>query len=222
MTDLDVVLHQGCTAYAALPAEDAKYGLQFIDGLIYKILNEANIAAAENRTANNFIQLAGPSAITASNIADKFQAAINSLPKGWVVRADRYNQFKFAVSTEDYQIYGDYQLNTTFKGTNIDEEQRSNFMGYKVVPVAGIPKNTFYFAQMTNTTESNLWLGVNSVADTADGAIKMDRLFANSELWFVKGLMKLDINAPLPEEFIIHTPLTLADFAVDTAAQAAA
>ncbi len=56
--------------------------------------------------------------------------------------------------------------------------------------------------------DSNLWLGVDYANDTE--VLKVDRLQANSELFFFQMRMKMDCNIVRPAEIVVHTAYTKA------------
>lgn len=51
--------------------------------------------------------------------------------------------------------------------------------------------------------DSNLWMGVDFANDTE--ILKVDRLQANSELFFMQMRMKMDVNIVRPAEIVVHT-----------------
>ena len=53
--------------------------------------------------------------------------------------------------------------------------------------------------------DSNTWLGINS---TEDNQLQLMRLQNNSELFFVKGLFKMDTQIGFPDQFVLYTTLT--------------
>lgn len=58
---------------------------------------------------------------------------------------------------------------------------------------------------------SNLYVGMNS---TEDNQLKLMRLQNNSELFFLKGLMKYDVQYGFSKQIFLYTTLTAADFTV--------
>ena len=71
--------------------------------------------------------------------------------------------------------------------------------------LAGLPENTFYLAIQKPDVDSNTWLGINS---TEDNQLQLQRLQNNSELFFVKGLFKMDTQVWFPDQFVLYTTLT--------------
>jgi hypothetical protein len=52
---------------------------------------------------------------------------------------------------------------------------------------------------------SNLWVGINS---TTDNTLKLAALQANSEMYFMKGLFKMDTQSGFPDQVVLYTPIT--------------
>ena len=80
---------------------------------------------------------------------------------------------------------------------------------FQIVPVAGMPDNTIVFTEALSSPEGNLWVGMNSMADEN---FMLARLQANSEIFFFKMLMKLDVNYGRSEKVFLYTTLVSADF----------
>ena len=55
--------------------------------------------------------------------------------------------------------------------------------------------------------DSNLWMGVDDGNDTE--VLKIDRLQANSELYFFQMKMKMDVNIVRPAEIVVWTAYKL-------------
>jgi len=71
--------------------------------------------------------------------------------------------------------------------------------------LAGMPDNTIVVAISKPDIDSNLWLGINS---TEDNQLQLMRLQNNSELFFVKGLFKMDTQVGFLDQLVIYTTLT--------------
>jgi hypothetical protein len=77
------------------------------------------------------------------------------------------------------------------------------FRGLPLVKIADFPANTYIMARGMATPESNLWVGMNSVDDAM---LEVKPLQANSELWFIKMLMKVDVQIGWNSETIYYGP----------------
>lgn len=165
----------------------------YFDGLIKKALDNADT-----------IQVASPVALTSSNIRDKWTAAINVVPKALLYRYSKKG-LKFIVSYSDQLKYEEALRTDTYKNIRSDEAAYTQYRGYDVVPVAGMPENTFFVCIAKPDIDSNLWLGINS---TEDNQLQLMRLQNNSELFFVKGLFKMDTQIGFADQLVVYTTQT--------------
>lgn len=176
-------------------ATDASY--IYFDGLIKKALANAST-----------IQVGSPVALTggaAGNITAKFQAAYALVPPALLFKYGT-GGLKYLVSYADQQKYENtLQLNTTFKNQDTTEKGINKYNGYEVVPLAGIPENTFFVAIAKPDQDSNLWLGLNSVQDND---LQMQKLQPNSELYFLKGLFKADTQIGFADQLVMYSTIT--------------
>jgi hypothetical protein len=97
------------------------------------------------------------------------------------------------------------ELGTVYKNQNTTESWTSKYKGYEVVPLAGLPENTFFWGMGLPDISSNLWMGINS---TEDNQLMLQKLQNNAELWFVKGLFKTDVNFGFNEEIVMYSMIT--------------
>jgi hypothetical protein len=149
---------------------------KYFDGFIRK----AKLSAAT-------VIVSSPITLTASNIQGE-------LLRGYqlITPALRYDPaMKFFCSYATYDLYSQSQINQTYKGIDTTKEGVPEFKGRKLEKIADFPDNTYFIAKGLPTMESNLWVGMNS---TEDANLKLEKLQANSELYFVKMLMKADVQ----------------------------
>lgn len=173
-------------------ATDSNYF--YWDGLIKKALDDANT-----------IKVGSPVALTTSNIFAKFQAAYLLVPSALLFKYGKMG-LKLFISYADQQTYENaMQTVTTFKNQNTTESWLSKYNGYDVVALAGLPSGTFFWGMGKPNQESNLWMGINSIDDNT---LQLQRLQNNSELWFVKGLFKTDVQIGFNEELVLYTTQT--------------
>jgi hypothetical protein len=199
---IETELWMGSTTYDATPGDSGKGQLMFMDGFLKKMVADSDV-----RT------IANPVALTASNILDKLDALISSVAtnkKALLSRATRYQRMKFIVSIETEQLY-QTALTTgiTFKGLNTMDAGIKPWKGYEVVPIAGFPDDTILFCEAIPDTSSNLYVGMNS---TEDNNLQLMRLQNNSELFFLKGLMKFDVQYGFSDQVFLYTTLNTAYF----------
>lgn len=175
-------------------ASDAAY--LYWDGLIKKGLDDPNT-----------VQVPSPVALTggaSGNIGAKFQQAYQLVPPALLYKYGPLG-LKLFVSYPDQQKYESYmELATTFKNQDTTERGINRYHGYDVVPLAGLPENTFFFGMGKPDIDSNLWMGINS---QDDNQLQMQRLQNNSEYWFIKGLFKTDVQIGWTQELVMYTTL---------------
>jgi hypothetical protein len=135
--------------------------------------------------------------LTASNIQAEFLKIYQAIPA-----ALRYDpSMKIFVSYATYDLYAQSQINQTYKGVDTTQEGIPLFKGRRIVKIADFPDNTALAAKGMATMESNLWIGMNSIADEG---LELKQLQANSELWFIKMLMKADVQIGWGNEVVLY------------------
>lgn len=142
-------------------------------------------------------KVASPVVLTVSNIGDAFQGTLNV-----IARAVLYNPgLKFFVSYKTAQVWEQYQRTVLYKGVDMTAAGIMRFAGRTIVPLNGMPDDTIFLAIGAADASSNLWVGMNS---TDDNTLQLQRLQNNSELYFVKMLMKVDTNYGFAEETALY------------------
>jgi hypothetical protein len=158
---------------------------KYYDGFIKK----GQSAPSANKVAST--------TLTAANVQAEFLKGYKAIPAALRYDAD----MKYFCSYATYDIYGDSQIANQYKGVDITQEAVRKFKGRVVVPIADFPDNVYIIARGKPTPESNLWVGLNS---TDDAQLIMRQLQANSELWFIKMLMKADVQYGWLEEIVYY------------------
>ena len=109
----------------------------------------------------------------------------------------------FVVGWDAWDAYDQYISDKQVKYSENTEVNRYRFKGKRIVPVVGIPEHTMVLGEFSTGMDSNLWMGVDYANDT--DILKIDRLQANSELFFFQMRMKMDVNIVRPAEIVVHT-----------------
>lgn len=174
-------------------AGDASY--YYFDGLIYKAVSDAGT-----------IQVPSPVTLTSSNIVSAgFQAAYLLVPPALLYKYGP-GGLRYFISYPDQQNYEFYmQSVTTFKNQDTTEKGINRYNGYDVVPLAGLPASTFFLGVGKPDVDSNLWVGVNSLEDNE---LELRPKQNNSELFFVKGLFKMDTQIGFTDQLVAYTTIT--------------
>ena len=177
----------------------------YFDGLIKKAL-DANTGTYPTIVIGSPKTLVAGTATTGQeNIGDAFLRCLNSVPKALLFKYGAAG-LKFHVSYATKLIFEEWlTVTATFKNNNFTEQGQNFYKGYTVAPLAGMPDNTIVVCISKPDIDSNLWLGINS---TEDNQLQLMRLQNNSELFFVKGLFKMDTQIGFADQLVIYTTLT--------------
>ena len=66
------------------------------------------------------------------------------------------------------------------------------------------PESTIFFGKFSTDQDSCLWMAIDYSTD--EESVKVERLQANSEMYFFQMRMKMDINLVRPGELVVWTP----------------
>jgi hypothetical protein len=177
----------------------------YFDGLIKKAL-DANTGTYPTIVVGTPATLvSGTASGGQENIGDAFARCLKLVPKALLFKYGPQG-LKFHVSYATKLIYEEWLTTTAvYKNNNFTEQGQNLYKGYTVAPLAGMPDNTIFVCISKPDIDSNLWLGINS---TEDNQLQLMRLQNNSELFFVKGLFKMDTQIGFADQLVIYTTLT--------------
>ena len=102
--------------------------------------------------------------------------------------------------------YDAYLSSQHHKYTDNRTENQHMFRGKRIIPLTALPEDTIIIGNFTTGIDSNLWMGVDYSND--EDVLVVERLQNNSELYFMKMLMKVDVNIVRPSEIVAHLPFT--------------
>jgi hypothetical protein len=149
---------------------------RYFDGFLKKAKNSGDTILVSN-----------PLTLSESNIQGELLRGYQSISPEL-----RYDPaMKFFMSYGTYDLYVQSQIAQEYKGVDTTSEGVPTFKGRQVVRIADFPDNTYFIAKGLPSTDSNLWVGLNSASDEG---LKLSPLQSNSELWFIKLLMKADVQ----------------------------
>jgi hypothetical protein len=172
----------------------------YFNGLIKKLLDESTTILVSTPAT----LVAGTAGGGEENIGAALLRCYKLVPKALLYRYGVMG-LKFIVSYGTQQVYEEFlTTTTTFKNNDTTEKSINRYKGYEVVPLAGVPDNTIVVCIANPDISSNLWIGINS---TTDEQLQLARLQANSEMFFVKGLFKMDTQTGFPDQVVLYTPL---------------
>jgi hypothetical protein len=185
---------------------DGDPALYYFDGLIKKLLDAVSdptyptIAVSAPKTL-----VAGTAGVGEENIGDAFLRCYKLVPKALLYKYGA-GGLRFIISKSTQQVYEEWLTTTAiYKNNDFTEKGINRYKGYDVQPLAGVPDNTIVVCIAKPDIDSNLWLGINS---TEDNQLQLQRLQNNSELFFVKGLFKMDTQIGFPDQVVLYSTLT--------------
>ncbi len=158
---------------------------KYYDGYIKKA-----VTAAQNVVSS-------PTTLTEANIQAELLKGYKKIPAE--LRYDA--SMKFFMSYATFDLYASSQIAQTTKGVDTTQEGVRKFKGRTCVPINDLPDNFYFIAKGMATPESNMWVGMNS---TEDASLQLSKKQANSEKWFIKMLMKVDVQIGWNEETVLY------------------
>lgn len=177
-------------------AADAQYF--YFDGLIKKLLDDATTILVSTPAT----LVSGTAGGGQENILAAFNRAYKLVPEALVGRYG-IDGLKFIIGIPTQQIYEEaLTTDTVFKNNDTTEKGINRYKGYEVVPCAGVPPDTIVVCIANPSNDSNLWIGMNSVTDEN---LQVARTTAASELFFIKGLFKVDTQTGFPDQIVLYT-----------------
>ena len=168
---------------------------KYFDGLMYRIITNLY----ENTDGETCI-LAGNTALTTG---EQVETALYKMWQATPAKIRR-NDLTYVMDWTTWDMYDQYLTSKQFKYTNNTQINQWRFKGKRIVPIVGIPESTIILGNFSQGMDSNFWMGVDYANDTE--VLKIDRLQANSELYFFQMRMKMDVNIVRPAEIVVWTP----------------
>lgn len=198
--DMEVGWWMSSTDFQAIvDPDDARYKLQFCDGFMKRIVNDATV-----------LDYASPATITTSNILTFLDGLIALITTNKKALIGRYGRMKFIFSPATANIWRQYLLAPTFKGINYQDTGDNRYAKYEIVTLNGFPDNTILFCECTKDKTGAFHIGMNSKDD--DNQIQTERTRPMDETYFIKALMKFNTQIKFGNEIACMTTLTSADF----------
>lgn len=180
---------------------DSRYDLQFCDGFMKRIVNDATVLNA-----------ASPATITTSNILAAMNELLTLITTYKKALVGKYDRMKYMMSPKTADIWRQFLLSPTYKGIEYRESGQRVFGGYEIVVLNGFPDNTILFCEGTKDLMGALHIGMNSKED--ENTLQIDRTRVQDETYFIKALMKFNTQIKFGNEIACWTTLTAADFTV--------
>ena len=152
--------------------------------------------------ADGSVNLVTPAGvIDKTNIIDVLEGLIDATPDAVLEKSTP----KIVLSHRDKYIYHEALRDATIsKGINIQDGGVDRFAGIPMIST-GIPKDHLVLGNVTSGNDSNFVAATWMEADSK--GLKIDRLQADSELWFAKVLFKFGVNIIQGEELTYYKPV---------------
>lgn len=182
-----------------LGGESAAGPMKYFDGFLSRIIANVNSTDA-NEIATGKAIIAGNTAITTG---EQVEQALYAMYRACPKKLRKSNQLKFVIGWELWDLYDQYLTAKDVKYTENADVNKFRFKGKRIVVINGITEQTIALGKFTTGIDSCLWMGVDYATDQE--SVKVERLQANSELYFFQMRMKVDVNIVLPSEIVVWT-----------------
>lgn len=188
-------------ASVELGSEDDAGPMKYFNGAIARMLINASAAEGSEEAKGGKVILAGSGAFNdGAAVETELYAMWKALPPKIRKKADLEVLMDFAT----WDKYDQYLSTKEYKNTDNRQENQHMFRGKRIIPMVALPENTIIIGSFTQNKNSNLWMGVDYAND--EDVLIVDKLQANSELYFFKMLLKMDVNIVKPAEIVAHLP----------------
>ncbi len=177
--------------------------MKYFNGAIARLLaNKAATAGSAEANTGQCIVTGNSALATGEAVANELYAMWHACP----AKIRNKVGLTFLMDYESWDKYDQYCSTQLYKYTDNSAENQRRFRGKRVIPMVALPANTIILSVFTTGMDSNLWMGVDYAND--ENVLQVERLQANSELYFFKMLLKMDVNIVKPGEIVAHLPFT--------------
>lgn len=181
--------------------------MKYFDGAIARILK--NAAASANDADASIAEDAkcGQVTIAGTGTFSDGEAVETELYTMWKKTPPKVRKKSGLVILMDYKswdAYNEYLSSKVYKNNDNRDENQHRFQGKRIIPLTALPDDCIIIGCFTSGVDSNLWMGIDYAND--EDVLQVDKLQANSELYFFKMLLKMDVNIVRPKEIIVHVP----------------
>ena len=197
-------LNAGNSKTLEIGADDAAGPMKYFDGALARLLLNASAGADTEDAKCGKCTIAGTGAFANGAAVEAELFAM------WQALPPKVRKKQGLVILMDYATWDKYNLylsDKTFKYSDNRTENQHLFQGKRIIPMVALPEDTIVMGVFTTGYDSNLWMGVDYAND--EDVLQVEKLQANSELYFFKMLLKMDINIVRPKEIIAHIPATV-------------
>ncbi|NDV63953.1 hypothetical protein [Bacteroides sp. 224] len=173
--------------------------MKYFDGALARVITNLNSTDA-NEKASGQVILAGNTAMTTG---EQVESALYAMYRKCPKNLRKSNKLVYVMGWDLWDAYDQYLTSKDVKYTENADVNRYRFKGKRIVVINGITEQTIFLGKFTTGMDSCLWMGVDYATDQE--SVKVERLQANSELYFFQMRMKIDVNIVLPSEIVVWT-----------------
>ncbi len=186
-----------------LGGDSAAGPMKYFDGALARVLANTADSADDNEKASGQVVVAGTTELTTG---EQVETALTAMWRACPKNVRKSAALKFVMSWDEWDLYDQYLSSKDFKYTENAEVNRRRFKGKEIVVIDGLPTGTIFLGKFSQGVDSCLWMAVDYATD--EDSIKIERLQANSELYFFQMRLKMDVNIARPSEIVVWTPYT--------------
>lgn len=183
--------------------DDDAGAMKYFNGAIARMLINGT-AAAGTEDAKGGKYIAAGTGVFANGAA--VEAELYAMWRACPAKLRKRPGLCFVMDYNTWDLYDQYLSDKHHKYSDNREENQHRFRGKRIIPLVSLPENTIILGNFTTGKESNLWMGVDYASD--ENVLIVDKLQANSELYFMKMILKMDVNIVKPAEIVAHLPYT--------------
>jgi hypothetical protein len=173
--------------------------MKYFDGFVSRVIANLNTTDA-NEKATGQVILAGNTAMTTGQ---QIESALYSMFRKCPKNLRKSKKLVYVMGWDLWDLYDQYLSSKDVKYTENADVNKYRFKGKRIVVINGITEQTIALGKFTTGMDSCLWMGVDYATDQE--SVKVERLQANSELYFFQMRMKVDVNIVLPSEIVVWT-----------------
>ena len=190
------------TGADAIIGGENEYGdMKYWNGAIARMLMNANAEDGSEDKNSGEILLGGNGTFdNGESVEQELYNMWDNLP----AKLRAISDYKILMDYKTWDMYDKYLTSKEHKYVDNTQINARTFKGKQIIPMVAFPEDTIIMGKFTSGRDSNLWMSVDLADDI--NVIQCDKLQNNSELYFFKALMKIDVNIVKPSEIMAHLP----------------
>lgn len=174
--------------------------MKYFDGVLTRVLNNVATSASTKEKASGQVLIAGNTELTTG---EQVETALNAIWRKCPKNVRKSGDLKFVMGWDVWDLYDQYLSSKDYKYADNTDVNKRRFKGKPIVIISGIPEHTIFLGKFNQSIDSCLWMSVDYATD--EESVKIERLQANSELYFFQMRLKMDVNIVRPSEIVVWT-----------------